>query len=145
MMILNWTPKNSVSCAAPVFFKRYGQDRNGMGRNINAQYTWNPPTDIFDKEDDYVLRMEVPGLDKKNLNIEVKDGLLTINGERKSNDENDSNSAENTNSWDKSFKRSFRLPKNVEGEKITASLKDGVLEIKVPKPEVAKPRSISIH
>jgi len=92
---------------------------------------WKPLTDIYDTTENFVLKMDLPGVSKEDVNVEFKDTVLTISGERK------------TGKTCK-FNRSFRFPANIDGAKIDASMKDGILELKVAKPEERKPRVIPI-
>lgn len=146
MMILNMTPKRNVNCRAPYAFNRYWNTLEGEN-HIEKQAKWNPATDIYDTETDYVLRMEVPGLAKADLNIEVKGPNLSVGGERKidTDTENENGRYRLSERHGNKFQRQFTLPKNVDGKKINATLKDGVLELKIPKPEEVKPQNISIH
>lgn len=103
-----------------------------------------PAVDIFEKEDRLVLRAEVPGVPKENLDVSIENGVLTLHGERKQESdiaEGDVHLMERSYG---SFTRSFSLPTTVDAAKIAASYKDGVLEITVPKAETAKAKKIDI-
>ena len=107
--------------------------------------SWKPATDIIDTKDDYVLKMEVPGFNKEDMNIEFKDSILSVSGEVKQKEDSEDMSYHWTERQKGRFSRSFRLPRNVDGKKIDAKLKDGILELKVAKPEETKPKSIDIQ
>jgi HSP20 family protein len=106
--------------------------------------TWVPPVDIFEKGDDLVIRAEVPGLEKGEIDISVEDNRLVIHGERVRESEFDEASAYRLERTFGSFVRSFMLPKTIDATTISASYCNGVLEIKLPKVEAAKPRKIEI-
>lgn len=106
--------------------------------------SWYPATDIFDTGDNYVLRMEVPGVDRKDVNIEVNENILSVQGKRKVENSDEKYDFRLAESKKGKFHRDFRLPRMVDGSKISASLKDGVLELRVPKPEEQKPKNIPI-
>jgi HSP20 family protein len=109
-----------------------------------AAGSWNPAVDIFETKDSVVLKAELPGVEKKDFCIEVKDNLLTLRGERKFEKET---SEENYYRMERaygSFSRSFTLPTTVDKDKVKAKFKDGVLEVTIPKTEAAKPKQISI-
>ena len=105
---------------------------------------WVPPMDLVEAEDHFVLKADLPGLAEGDVNIEVQDGTLTISGERKAEHE------EREKGWHRiersfgSFNRSLTLPDGVDADRIEASFGDGVLEVRIPKPEERKPRRISI-
>ncbi|ARA92073.1 heat-shock protein [Rhodothermaceae bacterium RA] len=105
---------------------------------------WAPRTDISETDDHYVLRMDMPGLSKKDVTIELRDDTLTVSGERKSEHEE---KKENFHRVERSygrFFRSFTLPQASDTQKVKAHMKDGVLTIEVPKREETRPRRIEI-
>jgi len=101
-----------------------------------------PPVDIWEDEHSVVIELDVPGCHAENLSAEAVEGQLVVTGER-----NASQGAERryrTERWQGRFVRSFTLPQNVDGETIEADYSDGVLTIRLPKPEEAKPKRINI-
>ncbi len=119
-------------------------DREWQQEETAAHPTWYPPTDIYETDDDYVFRLEVPGLGKEDINIELNDNTLSVKGERKEEDEVKKDDYHRVESYYGSFSRSFRLPKNVDAKKANANIKDGILELRVSKAEEAKPKAITI-
>ena len=106
---------------------------------------WNPVVDVYDNDDSIVIKAELPGIDKEGIEIDVKDRVLTLKGERSSESEvKDDNYYRRERSFGK-FERAFTLPADVDPDKIKADYKDGVLKIDIPKPEEKKPRQITIH
>lgn len=106
---------------------------------------WNPAVDIYETKDNVVLKAELPGLEKKDFSIEIKDNLLILKGERKFEKET---KEENYYRMERAygfFSRSFTLPTTIDKEKVKAKYKDGVLEITVPKIESAKPKQINVE
>lgn len=107
--------------------------------------SWNPVVDVYDNDDSIVIKAELPGIDKEGIEIDVKDRVLTLKGERSSESEvKDDNYYRRERSFGK-FERAFTLPADVDPDKIKADYKDGVLKIDIPKPEEKKPRQITIH
>ncbi len=104
-----------------------------------------PPVDIFERGDDLIIRAEVPGLDKNEIDISVEDNRLVIKGERKREREFNEENAYRLERAFGTFMRSFLLPKTVDSSKISASYTNGVLEITLPKAETAKPRKVQIE
>jgi len=106
---------------------------------------WNPVVDVYDNDDSIVIKAELPGIDKEGIEIDVKDRVLTLKGERSSENEvKDDNYYRRERSFGK-FERAFTLPADVDPDKIKADFKDGVLKIDIPKPEKQKPRQITIQ
>jgi HSP20 family protein len=105
---------------------------------------WVPPMDLVEAEDHFVLRADLPGLAEGDVNIEVQDGTLTISGERKAEHEQREKGWYRIERSYGSFNRSLTLPDGVDPDRIDASFANGVLELRIPKPEERKPRRISI-
>lgn len=106
--------------------------------------TYNPACEITDNEKAFFISLDVPGLKKDELEIEVKDNELTIKGERKSNRATDKNTVVRTEKRYGKFQRVFTLAQNVNTEAIEASFENGVLEIVLPKEEKAQSKKIII-
>ena len=106
---------------------------------------WNPGVDIIDNENNMVIKADLPGVEKENVEVDVKDRVLTIKGERSyENEIKEENFCRKERAYGK-FHRSFTLPTDVDPDSIKAEFKDGVLSIEIPKSEEAKPKQISIH
>jgi HSP20 family protein len=105
---------------------------------------WAPAVDIFEKGDDLVIRAEIPGVDKDDVDISVRNNSLTLRGERKREQEIDDRKAYRLERSYGSFVRSFTLPRSVDSTRISAKYSDGVLDIHLPKSEEAKPKKIEI-
>jgi HSP20 family protein len=106
---------------------------------------WNPAMDILESKDAYIIRAELPGFKKEDINVELKDETLTLSGERKSDELPEGVHYRSAERVSGKFVRSVILPETVNTDGIQASYKDGVLEIHVPKAEKAKPRQITVH
>jgi HSP20 family protein len=110
-----------------------------------VEAAWTPRADVVEKDNAYEVHAELPGLDKKDINVSVEEGVLTISGERKAEkkEEKDGKYRYYERTYG-SFERSFRLPDNVDAGKIRASHKNGVLELSIPKTEPSKPKQIEV-
>ena len=106
---------------------------------------WNPAVDLYEKDDSFVITAELAGVDKDKISIDLKDGVLTLSGERSDDGEVKEDSYYRRERTYGKFRRAFSLPADVDSEKIKAEFKDGVLQIEVPKPEERKPKQITIH
>ncbi len=111
-----------------------------------ATRPWAPPVDIFENENELVLKADVPDVPLENIKIQLENGTLTIEGERKFESKDDGKGGYHRieRSYG-SFVRYFSLPDTVDPEKVKADYKDGVLTITLAKKEVAKPRSIKVE
>jgi HSP20 family protein len=109
-----------------------------------ATRRFSPPMDLVENETSYVLRADLPGLRAQDVKIEFDHDVLTISGERRSEQEISENGFRRVERASGSFARSLTLPAGVEASKIEASFTDGVLELTVPKPEQSKPQRIAI-
>jgi HSP20 family protein len=105
---------------------------------------WAPAVDLLEREDSLVLRADLPGLKEDDVQIEVRDNVLTISGERRAEFEDSEQGYYRIERAFGSFSRSLTLPEGVDSDKIEANFENGVLEVKIPKPEEVKPKRISI-
>jgi HSP20 family protein len=105
---------------------------------------WYPAVDVLESKDSYLIRAELPGMKREDIHLEVKDGTLTLSGERKSEKPADGVEYRHVERINAKFWRSFSLPEIVKTDGIEASYKDGVLDVRIPKLEEAKPRQIKI-
>lgn len=104
-----------------------------------------PILDVIDREADVLVRAEIPGIDKKDIDISVTDNLLTIKGQSNHEKKEEKGDYHRHEISSASFARSFTLPGEVDSAKAVANLKDGVLEITLPKLEGSKRRSIAVQ
>jgi HSP20 family protein len=106
--------------------------------------TWSPAVDIFETDGDIVVKAELPGMDRKDITLNLENNVLTLRGERRFEKET---KEENYHRIERSyggFSRAFSIPSMVDEERIRADYKDGVLKIVLPKKEQAKPKQIKI-
>ena len=105
--------------------------------------TWVPAVDVAESQEKITVRAEVPGMKQEDIQIEFENGLLTIRGERRI-EKTEGTTFHRVERVYGTFSRSFTLPRTVDPEKISASYREGILEIEVPKKEEAKPKNIKI-
>lgn len=122
------------------FFKPFF--RGGEEDNWSTDY---PAADIFETKDDYILKLEVPGMKKDDIKVEINQNTLTVSGERKQDSDVKEDNYHRVERFYGSFNRSFTLPGETDTAKIKATMKDGILELKIPKAEEKKAKSISIN
>ena len=139
-----WNPLREIEN----MLDRYSQ---ATGRSIANSDTdlgfaeWSPTVDIEEDDNNYLIRADVPGVDKKDIEVRLDNGVLSITGEKKVEKETGKGSKQHrTERYCGSFSRRFTLPTTIKSDKVDASYKDGVLSLKIPKAEEAKPKAIEI-
>lgn len=108
------------------------------GRSLLVEPAWAPTADMYESDGALVIKAELPGVKKEDIKVEVRDGYLTITGERKEEKEVKEARYYASERFAGSFTRSFALPEGVDAGTITAEHKDGLLEVRVPLPAQAK-------
>jgi len=106
---------------------------------------WVPAVDIREEENRFVLTADVPGVSRENIDITLEDGVLTIRGERSARQESEAEGYRRRERVQGTFLRQFTLPDTVNAEQINATVKDGVLEIAIPKLEKPRPKKITVN
>src|SRR3954454_16674875 len=132
MALIRWEPSREVDTLQTevnrVFDAFFG---SGPGTRVRR---WVPAMDLVETDDQLVLRADLPGLTRDDVELEVKDGVLTVSGERKAEHEEKSEGYYRVERAFGRFSRSLTVPDGVDAESITADFKDGVLEVRIPKP-----------
>ncbi len=105
---------------------------------------WSPAIDMYDAKDNVVIKADLPGLKKEDIEVSVQDNVLTIKGEKKRSSEAKEDDYLRTERFFGTFYRSITLPTEVDRDRIQAKFKDGVLELVLPKKEEVKPKQIQI-
>ena len=146
MTIVRWEPFRELSSLQTemnrLFNTAFGDLPNG-GTGAAAR-RWMPAMDLLETNEDFVLRADLPGMTESDVNIELEDNVLTVSGERKAEREDKREGFYRMERAFGSFSRSLTLPKGVDPEAVSASFDQGVLEVRIPKPEQRKPRKITI-
>jgi len=117
----------------------------GLRRRAEGGGEWLPSLDVSETKNELVVKAEVPGMDPKDIDISLSDGMLTIKGEKKQEKEEKEADYHLVERSYGAFTRSVQLPKEVQSEKINASYKNGILKITLPKSEEAKKKEIKIR
>lgn len=145
MAIVRWDPARDLDSLQgdmnqlfDSFFGRRDAAATSTGRR------WVPPMDLAETEDQLVLRADLPGLDRGDIEIEVKDNVLTISGERKAEHERKGEGFHRIERSFGRFSRSLGLPRGIDAGSVTASFENGVLEVRMPKPQERKATRIEI-
>ena len=111
----------------------------------DTEYTWSPRVDVHETDKDILIDVEVPGLEKKDIKVEVKNNNLTISGESKSEKKTEKAQCHRVERLYGKFERTFGLPDTVQTGKVTAAYKNGILTLTLPKTEKAIPKEVQIE
>ena len=116
---------------------------SSFGRTRQLFTGWSPALDLYESGDHLIAVVELPGMRKEDIDISLHDGTLTISGERKRESAN-SETAQRTERYVGTFRRSITLPTRVDAGKVSATYQDGILKVTLPKAEEAKPKQIQV-
>jgi HSP20 family protein len=146
MALARWTPYRDMLSVRDEMNRLFNEAFGRAGNDDSAWFSgaWAPPVDIYETDEALVMKAELPGFSKDDINIELKDHTLIIKGERKREDEVKEGSYHRTERAYGAFQRSFMLPTTVDQEKVRAAYKDGVLELRLPKVQAAQPKRIAV-
>ena len=106
---------------------------------------WEPAIDVYDTDTGIVVKAEMPGIDKQDIDVSVKDRVLTLTGERAVNKEINEKNVYFMERSHGRFVRSFKLPGEVDPDAIKAEYKDGVLKVEIPHPQVSQSKQVTVH
>jgi HSP20 family protein len=147
MALIRWEPVREINSIQQemnrlfnTFFDAPAAGTTGDSRTRR----WIPAMDLVERDDHYVLSVDLPGLSEADVNVELQDNVLTISGERKQEQERKADGYYRLERAFGSFSRSLTLPEGVDADAVTAKFDDGVLEVSVPKPVERKPRRVAI-
>lgn len=124
---------------------RLFQDTMSRLLDQSAARPWVPPVDIFETENEWVLKADLPEVKMEDVDIQIENGTLTLKGERKFQKDGNGKGYHRVERSYGSFARYFTLPETVDSEKVRAEYAAGVLTVTLPKKEVAKPRTIKVQ
>src|SRR5437773_2480162 len=126
----NWSPVDRLSTLRDEMNRLF--DFSWPSRDSGLFSGWSPALDVFDDKDSFVVKAELPGMKKEDINLSLHDGVLTISGERKFERENKEGETFRSERYFGKFQRSVTLPAAVDANKVKASYKDGVLSVELP-------------
>jgi HSP20 family protein len=146
MTIVRWEPFRELSTLQNEMNRLFNTvfDAPSPANGGSTLRRWMPAMDLVETADHFVLRADLPGMSQDDVKIEFEDGTLTVSGERKAEHESKNEGYYRVERAFGAFSRSLTLPQGIDPEAVTANFENGVLEIRVPKPEERKPRRIEI-
>jgi HSP20 family protein len=119
--------------------------RRDSGQEALTMADWVPRVDITEDDKEYLIKAEIPEVDKKDAKVTVQEGVLTIQGERKREKEENNKRVHRIERFYGTFVRSFSLPEDVDEDNLKAEFKDGMLLVHLPKAEKPKPKAVEIQ
>lgn len=151
MSLIRWNPTRDLAT--------FPFDSFNMQREVNWMFdnffrgvdepsllsgTWMPAVDVAEENDEYIIKIELPGVSKDDVKITLESNILTVRGEKKAEKETNEKNYHRMERSYGSFQRSFTLPTTVKNEKISAEYKDGILTVTLPKAEESKPKQVEV-
>ncbi len=143
MALVTWDPWREIEDMFDRYTRAGGVPRGG-GQEVARPGDWTPRVDIAETDQAFVIKAEVPEVKKDDVKITVDNGILSICGERKREKEEQGKTFHRVERFYGQFTRSFTLPENVDEDNITATFKDGMLSLEIPKTEKAQPKAIEV-
>src|SRR3954465_8625303 len=140
-----WDPFRDLSMLQDRMNRLFNDAGRGWrSEEPSATTTWRPAVDIFETETEIVVKAELPGVDRKDIYLQLENNVLTVKGERRFEKETKEENYHRIERAYGGFSRAFSIPATVDEEKIRAEYKDGILKIALPKKEQVKPKQIQI-
>ncbi len=141
MALVRWDPFRDLTALQSEVNRLFSR---ASGGDVGERQSWTPAIDVVETEDAIVLKAELAGMDPNDINIEVQDNVLTVSGERRFEEEVKEDKFYRIERRYGSFSRSLALPPTADETKVEAKYENGLLQITVPKAEVAKPKKITV-
>ncbi len=145
MNIIRWDPFRDLATLRERMNRLFEEAYTSRGEKKDmVASTWNPSVDIYETENELVLKAELPGVDEDDIEIKIEDSTLTLKGDRKFEKETKEENYHRIERSYGSFYRSFTLPRNIDQDKIKAESETGILKITMPKKAELKPKKVKI-
>ncbi len=146
MALVKWDPWQEIEDMFDRYTRAVGWPRRAVTTaESDSRVDWSPRVDISETDKEFLIKAEIPEVDKNDVKITIDDGMVTLRGERKQESEQKDRTFHRVERYYGSFSRSFSLPDNIDAATAAATFKDGVLSLRIPKREVEKPKGISVQ
>lgn len=142
--ITNWNPFREMETMQDRILRAMNLGTSRNGGSAGNVTEWSPSVDISEDDKEYVIKAELPEVDKEHVKVVVENGVLTLKGERKFEKEEKNKKFHRIERSYGSFMRSFTLPDDADPSKVAAEFKDGLLQVHMPKSEARKPKAIEV-
>ena len=144
MALVRWEPVGELSSLQDDMNRLFNTFFDTPTAGNGTVRRWIPAMDLVEAEDHFVLKADLPGLAEDDVHIDVEGDVLTVSGERKAEHEDKREGYVRVERSYGSFRRSLTLPEGIDAEAVQATFENGVLEVRIPKPEERKPRKVAI-
>jgi len=145
-VITRWDPFREFSTLQDRMNRLFRESYGPEGREESlTSTTFAPPVDVYEDEHNVSLKIEVPGIDEKDIDLRIENNVLTVHGERKLEKEEKEENFRRVERQYGSFTRTFTLPNTVDSEKVSANYEKGILKVTLPKKAEAKPKQIKVN
>ncbi len=142
MNLVKWDPLKELEEVSDRLNRLFGRSKVETDQDILSMNDWTPSTDISETDSDYLIKSDIPGVEKRDVHVTLQDGMLTISGERRQ--EKEDKKIHRIERSYGSFLRSFRIPDDADATAVKAEFKDGMLSITLPKSSRVKPGAIEV-
>jgi HSP20 family protein len=143
MALVRWDPGREVDSLQSEVNRLFDTFFGNGGREARTR-RWLPAMDLAETGEHLILRADLPGMTEDDISIEIKDGVLTVSGERRAEQEEKADNYYRVERAFGSFSRSLSLPEGIDADQVKAAFDKGVLEVRIPKPEEHKPHKVAI-
>jgi HSP20 family protein len=145
-VITRWDPFREFTTVQDRLNRLFGESYGPEGREESlTTSSFAPPVDVYEDEHNVTLKIEVPGIDEKDIDVRIENNVLTVHGERKFEKEEKEENFRRVERQYGSFTRTFTLPPTVDAEKVSANYDRGILKIVLPKKAEAKPKQVKVN
>lgn len=145
MALIRWEPAREINSLQQEMNRLFSTFFDApAGAPVNSTRRWVPAMDLIETDEHFVLRADLPGLSEADIDLSLKENVLTLSGERKVEHEGKGEGFYRVERATGAFSRSLTLPEGVDGDAIAARFDKGVLEVRIPKPEQRRPRKVQI-
>jgi HSP20 family protein len=144
MAIVRWSPFGELERVRREMDRLFDQATSGTRGDESLGGGWYPAVDVYEDHEQVVLAMELPGLDRKDVSVNIENNVLTISGERQLENEEKRENYSRIERFYGRFSRSFTLPNTVDPDACQATMERGILTVRFPRREEARPRQIEV-
>jgi HSP20 family protein len=141
----NWSPVEQLSTLREEINRLFDSPFGELTNRMELFNGWTPALDLYEDKDNLILKAELPGMRREEINISVHDGTLTLSGERRYEEKNQDSEPYRSERFFGRFHRTLALPKPVQSDKAKANYREGILTVVLPKTEDAKPKQIEVN
>jgi len=143
--LATWSPFDRLATLREEMNRLLDGNMAAFGRETGLFSGWNPSLDVYQDKENVFVKVELPGMKKEDIDISLHEGMLTIAGERKKEGEVREGESFRTERFFGRFHRTVTLPTLVDGSRVKATYKEGILTVELPKAEEAKPKQIQVN